>query len=155
MKKKMIIESIVMLFTILFLYTGISKIIEYSIFKEQIATSPILAPIATPVAFTLPWIEFLATVLLVIPRWRFKGFIVSLSLMVLFTMYTILILNINENIPCSCGGLIGELSWQGHIALNTAFIALAITGIVFEKQLKSAHRLELSSINDQKAPIQA
>jgi uncharacterized membrane protein YphA (DoxX/SURF4 family) len=146
MKRTTVIEIIVILYVILFLYTGISKLMDYSVFKEQIATSPILAPIAKPIAWGLPWVEFLVTVLLVIPRWRLKGLIVSVALMSLFTAYIILILLFNKEIPCSCGGVIEQLSWGQHIIFNTVFIALAIAAIRFQKRLKQDNSKLLTSV---------
>lgn len=134
MKKANIIEAITILYVILFLYTGISKIIDYTIFKEQIAISPILAPVAKPIAIFLPWLEFTIVLLLTIPRWRLKGLYVSATLMILFTAYIIFILTVNENIPCSCGGIIELLSWKQHILFNAAFIVLAILAILLQKK---------------------
>jgi uncharacterized membrane protein YphA (DoxX/SURF4 family) len=145
MKRTTVVEIIVILYVILFLYTGISKLMDYSVFKEQIATSPVLAPIAKPIAWGLPWVEFLVTVLLVIPRWRLKGLIVSAVLMSLFTAYIILILLFNKEIPCSCGGVIEQLSWGQHIVFNTVFIALAITAIRLQKRLKKDNSKLLTS----------
>jgi uncharacterized membrane protein YphA (DoxX/SURF4 family) len=155
MKKSTVIEIIIFLFVVLFLYTGISKIMEYSVFKDQIATSSLLAPIAKPIAWSLPWIEFLATALLVIPRWRLKGLFTSLILMLLFTFYIIAILAFNKNIPCSCGGVLEELSWGQHIIFNSVFIGLAITGILLEKRMKKANQINLSSISNRDWSIQA
>lgn len=145
MKRTTVIEIIVILYVILFLYTGISKLMDYSVFKEQIATSPILAPIAKPIAWGLPWVEFLVTVLLVIPRWRLKGLMASAALMFLFTGYIILILLFNKEIPCSCGGVIEQLSWGQHIVFNAVFIGLAITAIRFQKRLKKDNSKQLTS----------
>jgi uncharacterized membrane protein YphA (DoxX/SURF4 family) len=147
MKKTTILDVIVILYVILFLYTAISKIMDYSIFKEQIATSPLLAPISKPIAWSLPWTEFLVTVFLVTPRWRLKGLIAAFTLMVLFTVYIIGILTFNKNIPCSCGGALEALSWGQHIVFNMLFIALAITGIILQIQIKRENRNELLFID--------
>jgi hypothetical protein len=129
-----IVESITVLFTILFLYTAISKLQEYTIFKEQIATSPILAPFAGIIAVLLPLIELLVTLLLIIPKWRLKGLYTSSFLMIIFTIYIIAILALNKKLPCSCGGVIELLSWRGHIIFNIAFIILGILGIYLQKK---------------------
>lgn len=146
MKRTTIIEIIITLYIILFLYTGISKLMDYSFFKEQIAISPILAPIAKPIAWGLPWIEFLVTVLLLVPRWRLKGLVASAVLMFLFTAYIILVLSFNKEIPCSCGGVIEQLSWGQHIVFNSLFIALAIIAISIQKRIRKDNTKELSSI---------
>jgi uncharacterized membrane protein YphA (DoxX/SURF4 family) len=136
MKKGSIIEIIVLLYVILFLYTGISKLIDYSIFKEQISTSPVLAPIAKPVAILLPWVEFLLVLLLIFPKWRLKGLYASLALMVLFTCYIAAILSFSDRLPCSCGGIIELLSWKQHLLLNSILILLSTLGIMLETQLR-------------------
>jgi hypothetical protein len=136
MKRSTIVEIIALLFVILFLYTGISKLMEYTVFKEQIATSPLLAPISSWIAKVLPAIEIIVSVILFIPRTRLKGLYTSFVLMILFTGYIIAILTLNEHIPCSCGGVIEQLSWKGHIVFNSAFIILSLIGIIQEKRMR-------------------
>lgn len=155
MKRTTVTEIIAILYVILFLYTGISKIIDYTVFKEQIATSPLLSPVAKPIAWSLPWIEFLIVVLLIVPRWRLKGLVSSLILMTVFTIYILAILAFNKNIPCSCGGIIEELSWGQHIIFNTLFILLAVVGIRFQKKVIKDKLIGLSTITNNDWAVQA
>ncbi|NII25833.1 hypothetical protein HB364_12110 [Pseudoflavitalea sp. X16] len=136
MKRTTIIEIIVMLYVILFLYTGISKIMEYGVFKEQLAESPILAPMASLVARGLPIVEFLLVVLLAVPRWRLKGFYASTGLMIAFTIYIIVLMSFNDQLPCSCGGVLAALSWGQHIVFNGVFIVLGIVGVILERKVR-------------------
>src|ERR1044072_9048822 len=106
MKRATIIETIVVAYTILFLYTAISKLMDYTVFKEQVAASPILAPVSKLIAIGLPWTEIFVTVLLIVPKWRLKGFYASLFLMTAFTIYIAATLAFSDHIPCSCGGII-------------------------------------------------
>lgn len=145
MKKTTIIETIVVMYTILFLYTAIAKLMDYGVFKEQLAASPILAPVSTLIAVGLPWFEILVTVLLVVPRWRLKGFYASLFLMTSFTIYIAATLAFSEHIPCSCGGIIAELSWTQHLIFNTVFIGLAITGIILTHKILKDQKMQWSS----------
>jgi uncharacterized membrane protein YphA (DoxX/SURF4 family) len=147
MKKTTIVETITILFIILFLYTGISKVMDYSVFKEQIATSPILAPVSKLIAAGVPAVEFLVVFLLAIPRWRLKGLYASLILMILFTGYITALLSFSDQLPCSCGGVIELMSWSQHIIFNSLFIALAVVGVVLQKQLKKSFSNEWASIN--------
>jgi uncharacterized membrane protein YphA (DoxX/SURF4 family) len=142
-----IVEIISVLFIILFLYTGISKLMEYGVFKEQIADSPMLQPIAPVITWGLPLTEFLVTILLIIPRWRLKGLYASLILMIAFTLYIGAIMNFNKELPCSCGGIISELSWQGHLIFNSLFIGLAFAGVVLEKRIRRSMKTDWSHIN--------
>src|SRR5687767_9788970 len=136
LSKSTLVEIISVLFIILFLYTGISKLMEYGVFKEQIAESPILQPVAPFIAWALPLTELLLCLLLIIPRWRLKGLYASFILMIAFTLYIGAIMTFNKELPCSCGGIISELSWTGHLIFNSLFILLAFAGILLEKQIK-------------------
>jgi uncharacterized membrane protein YphA (DoxX/SURF4 family) len=136
MKRNTLIEIIAWLFVILFLYTGISKLMEYAVFKEQLSTSPIIGQIASIVAWGLPLIEFIVSLLLFFPRYRLKGLYAALVLMVLFTCYVIAILTFSDKLPCSCGGVLEQLSWQGHLIFNSAFIALAIIAIILNRRTR-------------------
>lgn len=144
--KNTIIEIITLLYIILFLYTGISKIIDYPIFKEQIAASEILSPISKPLAITIPLIEFALVVLLVIPKWRLKGLYASTILMTMFTIYVVSILSFSKELPCSCGGVISELSWGQHIVFNCAFITMGMVAIALEKKVEKLNHQQLASI---------
>ncbi len=135
-KRTTIIETVVILNIILFLYTGIAKIMDYSVFKEQLAVSPILAWAAKPVALLLPWVEFAIVLMLIIPRWRLKGLFASLALMTMFTAYIIILFSISTEMPCSCGGIMEELSWQQHLVFNSAFILLDLWALILLRKEK-------------------
>lgn len=136
MKRTTIIETIIILYAILFLYTGISKLMDYRAFKEQLAESPLLGFISKPVALILPWLEFAIILMLILPKWRLKGFYAALVLMVGFTGYVTGLLLYDDKLPCSCGGIIQQLSWPQHLVFNGVFIALAVIGIVLQKKIK-------------------
>jgi uncharacterized membrane protein YphA (DoxX/SURF4 family) len=136
LKKSTIVEIIALLFVILFLYTGIAKLMEFDVFQEQLIESPILEPVAPLVAFGLPLTEFIVSFLLFVPRYRLKGLYASFALMIFFTGYVIAILSIDKELPCSCGGIIEQLSWQGHLIFNSGLVVLAVIGILIGRRLK-------------------
>jgi hypothetical protein len=136
LKRTTVIETILVLNIILFLYTGISKIMEYSEFKAQLADSPILGFVSSPVALLLPWVEFAIVLMLIVPRWRLNGFYATLTLMILFTTYIITLFSINKEMPCSCGGIIALLSWKQHLVFNSFFILLNVLVIRLQKREK-------------------
>ncbi|AEV98736.1 hypothetical protein A4D02_09325 [Niastella koreensis] len=146
MKRYFFIDIISLLFTMLFLYTAISKWMDYNIFKEQIALSPLLAPISKLIAISLPITETVIAVLLLIPKFRLIGLYISTILMTLFTIYILYILASGQPIPCTCGGLIEALSWNGHLVFNCAFILIGVTGIIGESAFRKKAKVELKSI---------
>lgn len=135
-KRASFIEIITVLNIILFLYTGISKLMDYSVFKEQLADSPILSWASKPVALLLPWFEFAIVLLLIFPRWRLKGLYASFILMTLFTAYIIILFSISTEMPCSCGGIMEQLSWQQHLIFNGAFILVIWWAVYLQKKEK-------------------
>lgn len=134
-KKSTLVEIIAHLFIILFLYTGIAKLMEFDVFQEQLAESPVLAFAAPFIAWALPISEFIISLLLFFPRFRLKGLYASLIIMILFTAYVITILSIDKELPCSCGGIIEALSWTGHLIFNSSFVLLAILAIRIQRKL--------------------
>jgi uncharacterized membrane protein YphA (DoxX/SURF4 family) len=135
-KRSLLVEIIALLFVILFLYTGIAKLMEFDVFQEQIGESPVLEPVAPIIAWGLPIIEFTLCVLLFFPRWRLKGLYATFGLMVIFTGYVIALLTTSTELPCSCGGIIQSLSWKMHLALNFILLALAVYAITGSKKHK-------------------
>jgi uncharacterized membrane protein YphA (DoxX/SURF4 family) len=139
MKKNTILEIISIWFVVLFLYTGISKLMDYSVFREQIGQSPVLKPFAAWIAWMLPLGEFAVAVLLFLPHTRLKGMYATLCMMTLFTLYIGAILTLDDHIPCSCGGVIELLSWKGHLIFNGICIGLAASGILLQRTKRFSH----------------
>lgn len=114
---------------------------DYSTFKEQLSESPLLGSMAGLIAIGLPLAEFFVVILLIVPNWRLKGFYAALTLMTVFTVYVIALLSFSNKLPCSCGGIISELSWPQHLVFNGLFILLACLGLILEKRRKQSDRI--------------
>lgn len=140
LKKQVWLEIISHIFIILFVYTGISKLLEYDVFREQLAESPVLAKFSPVIVFAVPLIEFIISLMLFLPRFRLKGFYASFILMVLFTAYIITLFTISPELPCSCGGIIEDLSWKGHLLLNSSLILLSIIAIRLQRAIKPSNK---------------
>ncbi|MGB5819334.1 MAG: MauE/DoxX family redox-associated membrane protein [Saonia sp.] len=135
--KKIVLEIICMLFIILFVYAAMSKLLVFDEFKIQIGQSPVLTAYADWVAWMIPFIEIVFSLMLVIPKLRLLGLYASFTLMVMFTTYIFIVLNFSDSIPCSCGGVLEKLGWTEHLIFNIAFIALAFIGIMIMSDLKN------------------
>jgi uncharacterized membrane protein YphA (DoxX/SURF4 family) len=147
MKRATIVELIALLFVVLFLYTGISKLMEYTVFAEQIAQSSLLQSVSGFIAWALPATEFIVAILLFLPRYRRWGLYATLALVIVFTAYIIAILSFSNEIPCSCGGVLEQLSWTGHIIFNTALIILAAVAIIFNRRSNANSPVIQSSLS--------
>ncbi len=135
-KKAIVVEIICTLFVILFIYTGLNKLLDYGTFKFQMGRSPYLQDLSGLIAATLPAGELLTALALILPRTRLAGLYASFFLMSLFTGYIAIMLNFSYYLPCSCGGILQALSWQQHLVFNSIFTLLAAIGAVLQNQLR-------------------
>lgn len=140
MSRKWLLEAIVLLLFILFVYAATSKLIDFKRFSFQMDSQPFDDYFTPWLVFGVPLTEFVIAAMLIFKRTLLAGLWASLILMLLFTGYIILIkLNYFGKIPCSCGGVISQLSWTQHLFFNLFFVLISIAGIVLRrKQLQAS-----------------
>jgi hypothetical protein len=135
LKEKTIVEIICSLLILLFIYSSLSKLSDYELFTVQLSKSPFITSISNFVAWSIPTTEIVIALLLVIQRTRLIGLYASFFLMSLFTAYLIVMLNVSYYIPCSCGGVLENLSWNQHVIFNTFFIAISAVGAIIQHKI--------------------
>jgi hypothetical protein len=126
-----VISGVILL---LFLYTSLSKLLDYETFKSVLSASPLLRTVAGHIAWMLPVSELVIVLLLFLPPLRLKGLYASFILIGLFTLYLIYMILFAPNLPCSCGGVIRLLTWPEHIFFNLFFMLLSLTAILLYKR---------------------
>jgi len=129
MLRKSVLEIISFLFILLFVYTAVSKFLDYENFRAVIGQSPLLTRFAPMLAIVVPVAEIIIALLLAIPRYRRAGLYASFAMMMLFTTYIIVLVTLSEKIPCSCGGVISRMTWDQHLYFNICFVLLALLGM--------------------------
>ncbi|RKS03051.1 MauE/DoxX family redox-associated membrane protein [Flavobacterium sp. 102] len=134
--KTNIIYTISLLYILLFTYAAVSKMLDFQNFQAQLGQSPLLSIFAEILSITVPLVEIVLSILLMIPKLRILALYFSCFLMFLFTVYIVMILNFTSFIPCSCGGVLEKLGWQEHLIFNCAFVALGLLAIGFKSGLK-------------------
>lgn len=132
MKRNLITLVIATLVFILFVYAALMKLTDYANFKFGISESPLIAPFAGFLAWAIPAGELAIAVMLVVPAWRLTGLVASFILMMLFTLYIGGMLLLGTDIPCSCGGVLEDMSWGVHVIFNAFFVVLCAIGIQLE-----------------------
>ena len=110
----------------LFTYTGITKLVDHALFKSSIQQSPIISNYATVISWLIPLLELTLAIMLSFKKYRQRGLLLSLLLMIIFTAYITYMMLFIPNLPCSCGGIIKELSWSNHLLFNSLFIVLIL-----------------------------
>lgn len=128
--RKTIIEVISLLLVILWVYAGLSKLLDYETTRFQLGRSPFLEHYAGFVAWAVPTSEIVIALGLLITRTRLASLYASFALMLMFTGYIYLILNHSYYIPCSCGGVLSGMDWQTHLWFNLGFTVLALIAII-------------------------
>lgn len=127
--KRIIFDVITYLFVLLFVYTAASKLSEIENFKRVLLHYPLISSLNTVIAYFIPCLELMISLLLIVPSTKKAGLVASLVLMISFLIYILYMFSFGIELPCSCGGIISKLSWQNHIWFNSIFILLAIIGI--------------------------
>lgn len=134
MKRKMIVEVIAFLLMLLFLFASVSKWLAFKTFVGDINNQPFPNWLTPWITYLLPPIEVLITLALMFERTRTAGFYASLILMSAFSIYSAaVLLKFFDYIPCSCGGIIKNLTWSENLILNLFFVAISIAGILLRK----------------------
>lgn len=131
--KLIITEIISATFIFLFIYTATSKLIDRGSFAYVLNRSPLLEKFSNFISWTVPSVEIVIAGLLIIPKFRRLGLLLSSSLMILFTLYITYMLTVTSELPCSCGGVLNKLNWHEHLAFNICFTGLALMGWRFSK----------------------
>lgn len=143
--KKYILEIICFLFISLFVYAALTKLADFNKFKTQLGQSPMLTAYAGLVAFTIPVSELLLSVMLVIAKLRLIAMYMSFSLMTMFTTYIIVITNYSEFVPCSCGGVLQNMTWNQHLIFNIFFMLLGVAGVFLSASLHYSNLKQIKS----------
>jgi len=135
LSKSKLVEWIAGVFILLFVYTAVSKLLSFRQFQNTLHRSPLISQFADFIAVALPAIELLIAVLLLNPQWRAKGLSASLVIMIVFTLYIGYMILFTPHLPCSCGGVIKQLGWRGHLIFNGCFILLAFITIYLNRSI--------------------
>lgn len=145
MKAKTLQNIIVILLCVLFMYAGLFKAMDYELFLSDLSKSPLLVrydkTLLGPVVLGT---EFLIVLLLSFMPTRKTGLFLSFFIMLLFTLYLGTLYFFYTNIPCSCGGILGRMSYPVHITFNAIFTLLAAAGVLLEPKTGGAEGAEVN-----------
>lgn len=117
----------------LFVYAGISKLLQLNKFAEQLQNSPVTTTTPFLFAVAIPLTEIGIAVLLCFERWRQYALYGFIALMSVFTVYIAGMLLFAIKLPCSCGGVISTMSWKTHLIFNCLFIAAAVLAVKWNR----------------------
>lgn len=115
---------------LLFFYTATAKFSNPGRFESELSNQAV-PPWSVPVfVWLIPAAELTMVFLLVTPRFRLHGLYGSTTLMLVFTMYMgLVLLNVFERVPCSCGGVLKNMGFKVHFVFNLFFLLLSMAGV--------------------------
>lgn len=135
MKKTSIIYEIVVLaYITMYIYAAVSKLFIFKIYKLQLDAQPFNDALTPLLAWVIPSVEILVSIMLIFPKARVMGLYLATFLMLLFTGYILLIkLHFFGAVPCSCGGVISQFTWNQHLCFNLFFLISGIVAIALKR----------------------
>jgi putative oxidoreductase len=139
--RALIVEIISALFIILFFYTALNKSYNIGSTVEALKRTKVFTGMESYIAWSVVAVEYLAAILLIIPKFRKLGLYASLILMAAFSLYVGIMMMFLANLPCSCGGVISKMTWKQHLIFNLFFTFLAFLAIKMINS-KNNNRLE-------------
>lgn len=140
--KDVVVQVVCLLYVLLFVYAGVSKLMDFENFRVQLGQSPLLSAFAWWVSWLVPVIELGLAILLIFQKFRSIVLLAALTLMSMFTSYIFIILHYSSFVPCSCGGILEKMSWNTHLLFNILFVFFAVLAIILNEQPNKRNNLE-------------
>lgn len=134
MIKKVFVRGASLLLMLLFLYAAVSKLGDYGEFRSNLADAPFIGRYAGVLAWFIPALEIYISLMLLFSATRLTGLYASFVLMLSFTVYIGSLLASGSDLPCECGGILNEMSWETHLAFNCFFVAVSGTAAIVEQR---------------------
>jgi hypothetical protein len=120
---------------VLYTYTGLSKLAEQTQFRYTLQKVLSSYEGAATLAWMIPVTELVVVLLLFFPVTRRIGLLLSL-LLLLFTLYLLYMIVYLPELPCSCGGVVSQLGWRGHVVFNCFLIGINSFALYYTKYMK-------------------
>ena len=118
------------LLILLFVYAAVSKLAGMTAFRHEMHNQNFPADVADTLTFLIPAAELLAVALLLSEKWQGAGLWLSAALMAAFTGYIALVLaGYWQRVPCSCGGVLKNMSWGPHLFFNLFFLLVCLAAL--------------------------
>jgi putative oxidoreductase len=141
--KTILNELLPALLILLFAYTGIMKLINHDNFQGTLSQSDIVGKWSQILGWLIPITELVTAFLLLIPRTKVSGLVMSIVLMCVFTIYVFYMIEFMPHLPCNCGGVIKAMSWKQHLIFNFCFTVISILSYVISKKLERNYKINM------------
>ena len=130
--KIVVITASKYLLVILFMYAGITKLLDRQAFYTSLLNSPLIPDhkeFINGLSWFVPAVELLLAAILLLTKKLKKAFIGAAILLSIYTLYISSILWLAPYIPCSCAGIIKGASWLQHLIFTVFFLLISLLAI--------------------------
>ncbi|MBW8683491.1 MauE/DoxX family redox-associated membrane protein [Chitinophaga rhizophila] len=135
--KSVFVEIVSALYIMLFLYASITKLRFYDQSIQQMDMQPFPNQLSALILWSISIIELVVAIGLLFSKTRKVALLIGVGLMILFTGYiSTVMLHVYAHVPCSCGGVISELSWGQHLLLNLFYVVMGIAALLNTNRLR-------------------
>ncbi len=129
-QKKHILNTIAALHAGLLFYAAFSKLINYEQSASEMLNQIFPRNWSIILTWLVPTVELLITTTLLFRSTLRTGLWASTLLLGAFTIYIgVTMTGIFGRIPCSCGGILKNMSYSAHLIFNLFFVITGIIGI--------------------------
>lgn len=127
---------------VLFVYTAITKLIDFNNFKKTLGEIPMIGTLSGWLSWLLPSMELLIAAALYTTKYQKTGLYAALTLMSVFTFYIGFLLATRlQELPCSCGGVLKQMTWRQHLLFNIFFLILPATALYIKRSKPKKEKL--------------
>jgi len=128
---KKISDTCATLLGALFAYAALSKLFNYEQSRKEMLNQVFPDQIAITLTWLIPTLELLLAAMLLWVQFRKQAFAFSLALLSMFSIYiTVSMTGVFGRIPCSCGGVLGHMSYSVHLLFNLFFVLISLLGLM-------------------------
>ena len=131
--RKLFADLITIGLVVLWGYAGITKLLAYSFFAQQLQSYPIIKYYSTPVSIAMSITMLIIAVLLTLQIRMIQTLSLSALFLAFIKAYLIYVVKLSGMAPCSCNGIWPSTSWDVQIGINILVLVLNLTAIYFRK----------------------
>lgn len=135
--KTLYINSITAALAVLFCYAAMSKLLNYEQAEQEMLNQVFPHSIALVLTWLVPSVELIVCLLLLLKNTQYIALWAAALLLLAFSIYIAVVMTgVFGRVPCSCGGILKNMSYATHLLFNILFMLAACSGIVWVKGWK-------------------
>ena len=129
-KKEPITTTIASLLAALLCYAAMSKLMNYEQSQNEMLNQVFPRSWAIILTWFVPSLELLITLTLLFKQTLRYGLWAATLLLGAFSIYIAVVMTgVFGRVPCSCGGILKNMSYYVHLIFNLLFLTIGIAGI--------------------------